>query len=562
MKDSDHCLVWITYRRSSVFKSFAETAKLQRPDWRRAIKHTGYPYRFWEGNPLRTIRSRMLQKPSRGGWTIGALALVLALTTQTVHAQEVVPVTLSLEEAIEIARQNNPGFQQTKNDEGVADWNVRSAYGALVPSATIGGGISWQGSGEQRFGSLTAEQLGFGNQPSFWSSNYSLTLRYQLDGNTLLAPGQARANRTATRARTLNADASLVSQVTQLYIDVLRQSDQVTVSEQQLERSRFNHRLAAAQVEVGSASAIDEAQAAVALSRSEVTLIQTRNLLLTANVRLMQTLGVDVHREVQLTTPFILDEPRWEEDELFERGLEHSPNLRSLRASRDASSYGLKIAKSTYLPSLSFSAGLSGFSQQATSTEFQIRQAEASAQGAVQNCLFTNDLFSRLADPLPQADCTAFQFTDEQAQAIEKANDVFPFTFLNQPPSASMSISVPIFQGLNRQRQVETAQATLEDSNLILREQELALQADLAVGLANVRAAYESAILEDRNQVVVNEQLRLARERFSVGLADFVELLGAETLKVEADRTRIAAIFAYHDALASLEAIVGTSLRD
>jgi outer membrane protein len=503
-----------------------------------------------------------LPKLSCRAWTIPVLMGVVALTARPAHSQELVPVTLSLEEAIEIARQNNPAFQQTKNDEDVADWNVRSAYGALVPSANIGGGIAWQGSGEQRFGSLTAEQLGFGNQPSFWSSSYNLSLNYQLNGNTLMAPGQARANREATRARTLNAEASLVSQVTQLYIDVLRQADQVAVSEQQLERSRFNLRLADAQVAVGSASAIDEAQAAVAVSRSEVTLIQTRNLLLTANVRLMQTLGVDVNRQTQLTTPFALEEPLWNEEELFELGLEGNPNLHSLRASRDASRYGVRIAKSAYLPSLSFSAGLSGFSQQASSVDFQIRQAEASAQGAIQNCLFTNDLFSRLADPLPQSDCTAFQFTDEQAQAIEDSNDVFPFSFLNQPPSASMSISIPIFQGLNRQRQVETAQATLEDSNLSLREQELALRADIAVGLATLRAAYESAVLEDSNQEVVDVQLRLARERFSVGLADFVELLNAETLKLEADRTRIAAIFAYHDALASLEAVVGTSLRD
>lgn len=501
-----------------------------------------------------------MPKQSGSGWMTRVLGIALALTAQTVQAQEVVPVTLSLAEAIEIARQNNPAFQQTKNDESVANWDVRSAYGSLLPSASVRGGVAWLGSGEQRFGSLTAEQLGFGNQPSFWSSNYSLNLSYQIDGNTLLAPGQARANRRATQARTLNAEAALVSQVTRLYIDVLRQADQVTVSEQQLERAQFNHRLAEAQVAVGSASAIDEAQASVAMSRSEVTLIQTRNLLQTSNIRLMQTLGVDVHRRASLTTPFVLEEPAWDEGELFELGLDGNPNLRSLRANRDASRYSVKIAKSTYLPSLSFSAGLQGFSQQASSTEFQILQAEASAQGAVQNCLFTNDLFSRLADPLPTSDCTVFQFTDEQARAIEDANDVFPFSFRNQPPTASLNISLPIFQGLNRQRQVETAQAALEDSNLSLREQELTLRADIAVGLATLRAAYQAAVLEDRNQSVVDTQLRLARERFSVGLASFVELLEAETLKVEADRTRIAAIFAYHDALASLEAVVGTPL--
>lgn len=167
--------------------------------------------------PFRIMRRQTLPKQSGSGWCRRALTTALAvLAAQTIQAQEVVPVTLSLEEAIEIARQNNPAFQQTRNDESVADWDVRSADGSLFPSATVGGGVSWQGSGQQRFGSLTAEQLGFANQPSFWSSSYNLTLSYQISGNSLLAPGQARANRESTRARTMNAEATLVSQVTLL----------------------------------------------------------------------------------------------------------------------------------------------------------------------------------------------------------------------------------------------------------------------------------------------------------------------------------------------------------
>ena len=179
----------------------------------------------------------------------------------------------------------------------------------------------------------------------------------------------------------------------------------------------------------------------------------------------------------------------------------------------------------------------------------------------MQNCLFTNDLFARLADPLPAQDCSSLVFTDAAAQRIEEGNKAFPFDFTNQPASAGLTVSLPLCQGLNRQRQVTEAQVQLEDLDYDLREQELALRADIAATLATVRAAYRAALIEEQNQIVADEQLRLARERFSVGLADFLELLEAETLKVEADREQIAAIFAYHDALATLEEVVGTSLR-
>ena len=105
-----------------------------------------------------------------------ALALALLFLPPGTAAQDLVPVSLTLEEAMDLARRNNPGLQAVRNDEDFANWKVKSSYGALFPSASVGGGVAWQGAGEQTFGSLTAEQLGFANQPSFLFSNYSLGL--------------------------------------------------------------------------------------------------------------------------------------------------------------------------------------------------------------------------------------------------------------------------------------------------------------------------------------------------------------------------------------------------
>ncbi len=490
-----------------------------------------------------------------------ALALALSFAPRVAAAQDFVPVSLTLAEAIDIARENNPALQAVRNDEDLANWNVRSAYGSLFPSASASGGISWQGAGEQTFGSLTLGDLGFADQPSFRFSNYSLNLDYQINGRTLMAPGQAKADRVATLAQMADAEANLVFQVTQGYIEVLRQTEQVLVSEQQRERATFNLRLAAAQLAVGSATGVDVAQAEVAVGRAEVTVLQTANALETARIRLLQQMGVDLDSPFVPTTPFVLSEPLWDREELYQMGLENNPNLRSLRASRSSSSYGVKMAKSTYFPSVSLTARTSGFTRQASSTALNIQQGELQAQGTIQNCLFFNDLFSRLTSPLPSQDCSQFQFTDADAQSIERENRGFPFGFTGQPPTAGISISVPIFQGLSRQRQITEARVELDDLDLSLREEELALRADIATTLATVRTAYQAALIEEQNQTVADEQLRLARERFTVGLADFLELLEAETLKVEADREQIAAIFAYHDFLANLEAVVGNSLR-
>ena len=491
----------------------------------------------------------------------GALALALSLLPPGVAAQDFVPIALTLEEAIDIARRNNPGLQATRNDEDVANWNVRSAYGALFPSASVNGGIRWQGAGQETFGSFTAEQLGFANQPSILLSNYNIGLSYQINGRTLMAPGQAKADRVATYARIARAEANLTFQVTRNYIDVLRQIQQVRVSEQQRERAAFNVQLVAAQLAVGQATGVDVTQAELSLSRSMVTVLRDSNFLETARIRLLQQMGADLDSPFVPTTLFALSEPLWDREDLYQLGLESNSDLRALRANRSSSRYGVRMARSTYLPSLSLTASTGGFTRQASSTQLSVQQGELQAQGSIQNCEFFNDLFSRLANPLPSQECSQLAFTDADAQRIRDQNRGFPFSFTGQPAQVGLQISLPIFQGLSRQRQVSEAQVQLEDLDLNLREQELALRANIAATLGSVGAAYQAALIEEQNQTLADEQLRLARERYTVGLGDWLELLEAETQKAEADREQIAAIFSYHDLLAELEDVVGTSLR-
>jgi hypothetical protein len=76
------------------------------------------------------------------------------------------PATLSLDEAIALARQNNPVFLQTKNDEADAYWAVKEAYGQFVPSAAVGTDFSYQASGTPRFGFFTGSDLGISRTPA------------------------------------------------------------------------------------------------------------------------------------------------------------------------------------------------------------------------------------------------------------------------------------------------------------------------------------------------------------------------------------------------------------
>lgn len=487
-----------------------------------------------------------------------ALAPALPLQGQGVPTA---PAFLSLDEAVELARRHNPGYMAAQNDLSAAEWGVKAAYGQLLPSASASAGLGWQGSGAQRIGNLTLQDLGVGTQPNYYTSNYSLGLGYSINGAVFYGLSAAKANRDQTAAAIDQARLDLDTRVTLSYLDVLRQKEAVELAGQQLERAEFNLRLVQGQAEVGSATGLAVNQAEVQVGRAEVALIQAENAVATATFRLLQTIGLRPSPAVALTTAFEVSPPTWSEADLLDMALGTNPVLQSRRFGRDAARDGVGSARSSYFPSLNLSVGWSGFTRQASNTDLLVAQAQASSASSFASCQNTNELYSRLADPLPALDCSGLTFSDADRQRIISGNDVFPFDFTRSPPSASLSISVPIFQGFARQQQVEVAQARLDDTEYQLREQEIALQADVAIRLAQLETAYRSVELEERNQDYADEQLRLAREQYRVGLIPFLDLVEAETVKVQADRDLLNAVYAYHDALTNLEAVVGQSLR-
>jgi outer membrane protein len=312
---------------------------------------------------------------------------------------------------------------------------------------------------------------------------------------------------------------------------------------------------------VGAVTGIDVGQAEVQVGRSRVTLLQSQNGVETARMRLLQQLGQSMGQDFEVTTTFPLAEPTWDVETLESMAVSGNPTLASRRSSRESADIGVSIARSSYMPTLSLSTAWSGFTREASSTDFQIAQAQAQIAGSIAQCINTNDLYSRLANPLPALDCSRFTFTDSQRQRIIDQNNQFPFSFERSPLTVSLQLSIPIFQGLGRERNLEAARLQRDDLVEQVREQEIALQADIAIGLSNARTAYQSALLEESNRALADQQLRLAQERYQLGEITFVDLVDAQTVLAQAESDRLNAIFAYHDIVTTLEALVGAPLR-
>ena len=261
------------------------------------------------------------------------------LVAAPVAAQDAPRVTLSLDDALRLARANNPTFLQAENNISAADWNVRNSYASFLPSFTLGGNLTYQGPGEQRF--LTTS---FRQESGTLGSSYSATLSWNFSGTALTEPGRQRAERDAVLADVDNAERTMESSVTDLYLTVLQAQANADLQQVQVDRNDENLRLAEARFTVGQATLLAVRSAPVQKGQAEVELLRLEQLVAVSTLRLFQNLGVNPPTEIseiQLTDSFPVVEPSWNLVQLQDRAETQNPTLNALRMRRDAANQTL-----------------------------------------------------------------------------------------------------------------------------------------------------------------------------------------------------------------------------
>jgi len=505
------------------------------------------------------------------GRAVVCSAMVCALPPSGAWAQErggtegPEPLALTLDEALSLAIRNNPTYLATRNDAVAADWRVREAYGGFLPQASVVGGVRYEDQGSALFGSFTAADIGVTETPSYYFSSYSASARWSLSPQTWFTLSERRANRRAVAANVEAVESTLQNGVKQAYVAVLRARDNVELRRQQLEGAEETLTLARTRASAGVAIPLDAKQAEVERGRARVALLTARSEYAASRLRLMQQIGLELDRDVELTTELEVFEPTWTREWLLETALSTHPALRSLASASRAQRAAARTAWSAYLPTLTAQAGLSGFTRQVGDDGYLITQGEEAYTRQRESCQEWNDLNARLADPFPADDCSVWELTPARRDSLESTvlanNRAFPFDFQQQPLTVSLAVSVPVFTGFSRQRQIAEADATADDTEHRLRAERLRLTADVGAALLRLEAAYEAVEIEETNRVLGAEQLEQARERYRVGLDSFVSLTEATTLKSQADQSYLAAVYTFHEALADLEAAVGRPLR-
>jgi outer membrane protein len=478
------------------------------------------------------------------------LGLAMPLAAQTGRT------ALSLPEALEIARKNNPTYLQSVTGRTRAAASLRSAYGALLPSADVNLGASYREGRPQFFGGVA-----FGATSDILSSSWGLSGGMQLSVNTFQQIKRASASMDAAEADVEAAGFQLRNNVTAQFLLALQTQARASLQDTLVVQQRLQLELAQARAGVGSGTSLDVKRAEVSLGTQQVTALRARNTAAVARLQLFQQLGVPMPEGVVLSADLPVTAPTVAVVDLLEMARTANPNLRAFQARERVAEATVKAARGAYTPTLSFQGSVGGFTQRQQDIGITIAQSQASAINAQRNCLTTDSIRVGAGLNSIAAQCAAIQFTPQQEQAIRDANSNFPFGFNRNPYSLSLGLSLPLFDGFGREQRLQEASAGRTDARYNTRRQLLAMTADVTSAQVTLQAAYEAVGLQTQNAATAREALQLAEERYRVGASTFVDLTTARGEYERAETDRIDAIYEFHRAYAALEAAVGRTLR-
>ena len=482
--------------------------------------------------------------------------LFIALCLTTPLAAQGARTTLSLAEALDLAKRNNPAYLQSITGRTRASAALRSAYGALLPSADASIGSSYREGRPQFFGGLA-----FGATSDIVSSSWGLGANARLSVNSINTIRRANAALDAAEAEVDAALFNLRSGVTAQFIGALQAQARAALQDSLVVQQQLLLDLAKARAGVGQLTSLDVKRAEVGLGTQQVAALRARNAAAVARLQLFQQIGVAMPAGVALVADLPVEAPRFVLDDLLTTARSTNPTLRALEARERVAVAGVSAARGEYTPVLSLSANVGGVAQKQLDLDPAFAQGAAQAAAQRASCLTTDSIRTRTGLGTIAPQCAAIVFGPTQEAAIRAANSSYPFDFTRNPYTLSMGISLPLFDGFGREQRLQEANASRTDARYGVRRQELALTAEVTSAFVTLEAAYQTVQLQSRNAGTAREALTLAEQRYKVGSTTFVDLTTSRAEFERAETDRIDAVYEFHRAFAALEAAVGRTLR-
>ncbi len=413
------------------------------------------------------------------------LALTLCVAFINIHAQK----QWTLQECLDYALNNNIQLQQNRLSAMQSELDVQQSKAALFPSLSF----STNQNGSWRPYSPSTINLTNGTMTTTRRTT-SYNGSYGLNANVTVWNGgrntkNIKKNEYTQQQSELEAERtanSIQEQITQLYVQILYQTEAVKVNEEMLKASQQQRDRAKVMVEVGSLAKVDLAQLEAQTSQDEYNIVNSRSQLENFKLQLKQLLEITGEDDFNVATTNIAESAVLaaipNRAEVYAAAVNERPEIKSSQLNVESSDLSIAIAKAGYLPTVNLNAGIGTSNASGTETAF-FRQIKT-----------------------------------------------------NMSNSLGVSVSVPIFDQKQNSTSVKKAKLTKLNSQLQLQDAEKSLYSSIENYWLNANTSQQQYIFAKANVQSMQESYDLVSEQFRLGLKNIVELTTGKTNLLQAEQ--------------------------
>jgi len=422
---------------------------------------------------------------------------VLFIST-SIQAQQKRVITL--EEAIQLALENNYQLKQAKNNLELSEYRIKSEKADFLPNLSSRANFSTQ-TGQQ----FVQETLSFTDiTSSGGSASLNASLPIFNGFNNILTLRSSESTKLSNEETFKRAKENVIFETATRFLTVLLNKQLLEDAKESLETSNKLLEQTRAQVEVGSRPNVDLYNQEATVANDEFTITQRDNALKLSRLQLVRSLQIDPLLSYEFAVPDFNPETTSKSgtvaqsiNDLVEQALTNRSDVKSTRFSIESLEYQLQLAKGSLLPSLSASASLSSsYSDQAK-------------------------------DPRT-GDKAAF-------------NDQFFDQRVNK--SVGLSLNFPLFNNWDRMTQIQSAQVNLKNAELGLENTKLQVIQEVTQAL-NDYGSYASQLKAAEKSLIASEKaFETQQERYNVGASTLIELSQAQTQYFNAQSSKTSALY-------------------
>lgn len=430
-----------------------------------------------------------------------ALILPLGMRAEELGATTGVPMSLTLEEAVEIALADNPTIIVANQQIQLKEVGRKEAWQSLLPSADLSGSVQY---------TALAAEMKLGGQSFKMGKDDTYTWNGQVQVSLPVFAPTVYATMNLTKTDLENAveqsrssKLDLVNQVTKAFYQLLLAKDSYAVLQKSYEQSSRNYELINNMFNLGSASEYDKISAEVQMRSIQPTVISARNAVNLAKIQLKVLMGItsDVDIDVEgkmedyegeLATDIFMAE---------QCSLENNTSIRQMKLSENMLQQTLKVQQTGFMPTLAL-VGSYAF------------------------------------------------------QSLYNENLKIGHYDWGQSSSIVLSLSVPIFRASNFTKMKTTKlQISQLAENRKYTERQLRMQVSAYVDNMNASAEQVSSNKEAVAQA--RKGYEISRKRYEIGGGTILELNNSEIALVSAELTYSQSIYDYLAAKADLDKVLG-----